>query len=46
MIPAYDAVMHMLAGLDYDGDAMILYLEKWIVDVLKDTKPLAVYIED
>ena len=46
MIPAYDAVMHMLAGLDYDGDAMILYLEQWIVDVLKDTKPLAVYIED
>lgn len=46
MIPAYDAVMHMLAGLDYDGDALILYLEGWINDILKDTKPLSVYIDD
>lgn len=45
IIPAYDAVMHMLAGLDYDGDAMIMYLEKWIVDILWDVEPLSVYID-
>lgn len=46
IIPAYDAVMHMLAGLDYDGDAMIMYLDEWMVDILWDVEPLSVYIED
>ena len=46
IIPAYDAVMHMLAGLDYDGDAMIIYLDEWMVDILWDVEPLSVYIED
>lgn len=46
IIPAYEDVMHMLAGLDYDGDAMTMFLEEWIVDMLWDVEPLAVYIDD
>ena len=35
----------MLAGVEYDGDAIIMYLEKWIVDILWDVEPLSVYID-
>lgn len=48
IMPAIELVKNMLAGLDYDGDAAILYLDKELCDIVWNWKkgtPLAVCIQ-
>lgn len=34
IIPAYEIIKKMLAGLDYDGDGLVLYLDPELVDII------------
>jgi len=45
MVPAVEALKNMLAGMDFDGDALILYTDEELVDIVWDEiMPLAVII--
>lgn len=42
LLPAYEIVKNMLAGLDIDGDSMIVYTDPEVIDIIKDFEPAAV----
>lgn len=44
VMPAYEKVKNMLAGMDYDGDAVIVYIDRMIVSIMSKLTPLAVVI--
>lgn len=49
ILPAIELIKNMLAGLDFDGDALILYLDNVLCDIVWEWKkgsPLAVVIKD
>ena len=49
IIPAIELVKNQLAGLDFDGDALILYLSKELCDIVwswHDGNPLAICIQE
>lgn len=46
VLPCYELLKNMLAGMDYDGDAVIVYLDKEVNNLLKDVEPLAVVIKE
>lgn len=45
MVPAIERLKNMLAGMDFDGDGMVLYTQKEVVEALWSLNPLAVVIE-
>lgn len=44
--PAYELLKNMLAGMDFDGDALIAYLDSDLYDIVADQEPLAVVMDD
>lgn len=49
VLPAFELVKNMLAGLDYDGDALILYLDEELCSIVwswQDGTPLAICIQE
>lgn len=46
VVPAVERLKNMLAGMDFDGDAMTLYFDEDIVDILFKEVPLAISIEN
>ena len=46
MIPAIETLKNMLAGLDFDGDAVSLFFDKDIVDIMWKLTPKAVIIDE
>lgn len=46
MIPAIATIKHMLAGLDVDGDAMQLFFDEELVDIVWTIEPRAVMIDE
>lgn len=44
MVPAIEKLKNMLAGMDFDGDGLVLYLEEEINQIMAQLKPLAVVI--
>lgn len=46
ILPCYELLKNMLAGMDFDGDAVIVYLDREIYDMMADIEPLAVVIEE
>jgi len=46
MVPAIEELKNMLAGMDFDGDALILYTDEELVDIIWQVKPVAVVIMD
>lgn len=45
MVPAIEELKDMLAGMDFDGDALILYTDKELVDIIWKLHPVSVHIE-
>lgn len=46
MIPAIKTIKNMLAGLDVDGDAMQLFFDEELVDIVWTIEPKAVIIDE
>lgn len=46
MIPAIATIKHMLAGLDVDGDAMQLFFDEELIDIVWTIEPKAVIIDE
>ena len=46
VLPAYEKIKNMLAGMDFDGDSVIVYLDEEIVSIMSLLQPLAVVIEE
>lgn len=46
MVPAIESLKNMLAGMDFDGDALILYTDEELVEIMWKIKPVAVVIMD
>jgi len=46
MVPAIESLKNMLAGMDFDGDALILYTDEELVKIMWQIKPVAVVIMD
>jgi len=44
MVPAIEELKNMLAGMDFDGDALILYCDETLVEVIWAIKPVATTI--
>ena len=44
MVPAVEELKDMLAGMDFDGDALILYTDPELVDIVWGITPVAVQI--
>lgn len=45
-VPAIAEVKNMLAGMDFDGDAVILFLDSGVVSVMWKGEPIAVCIDE
>ena len=45
MIPAYSIIKNMLAGLDFDSDAVQMFYDKFVVDAYKKVGMKAIVIE-
>ena len=45
MIPAYSIIKNMLAGLDFDSDAVQMFYDKFIIDAYKKVGMKAIVIE-
>lgn len=46
MIPAIETLKNLLAGMDFDGDGIILFFERDLLDILFQIEPKAVVIDD
>lgn len=44
--PAYELLKNMLAGMDFDGDALIAYLDEELYEILAEQEPLAVVMDE
>ncbi len=44
MVPAIEELKNMLAGMDFDGDALVVYCEKEFVEIIWEVKPVATTI--
>lgn len=46
MIPAIKTIKNMLSGLDVDGDAMQLFFDEELIDIIWTIEPKAVIIDE
>ena len=46
MIPAIPTLKNLLAGADFDGDAVQAFFNKMIIEILWDQTPQAIIIDD
>ena len=44
MVPAIEGLKNMLAGMDFDGDALVAYCDETLVDIIWAIKPVATTI--
>lgn len=44
MVPAIEELKNMLAGMDFDGDALVAYCDETLVDIIWAIKPVATTI--
>jgi hypothetical protein len=46
MVPAIEGLKNMLAGMDFDGDALVAYCDDTLVDIIWAINPVATTIMD